>query len=499
MTPTATPVVRVNHAPVTPEWVSCCGADRTLDDLLEAKAAGLPISEAQLEQVLSATKDDARRARGLLELARLLAGRGRAASALACYQRAATVARSEGLAALAVHADVRAETKRAQLSLPIHGLGRASREASELGDRRLIALVRDCEAEIYCHQQRPLATLRAAKQALVEYEAIGAVAEAAAVLCGVSLAYVELDALDQADLWLEQLLAELPESEVRTRAYGVFGAARVHMARARWDDASTTLTTSAALAQAAADSYLHAHISYWEGELRLAELRYGQASVCFRRAARLAAELGDFELAALARAAAAIGDQLDGDAEGASALMRAALPPATASLPTLGVLRLRKAQLELLEAGREIAELGETAAQWLGPEGRPLARSSASFRFASNLVVARPNRAVAASLLRVAQDFGSVCMDGNTATINGPKLRALLAALCQQRLEAPAAWLSYDELADALWGKERISRSSRDNRLRVLVSRLRQLALGSELQGSAQGFRLAPTRVLIVG
>ena len=75
--------------------------------------------------------------------------------------------------------------------------------------------------------------------------------------------------------------------------------------------------------------------------------------------------------------------------------------------------------------------------------------------------------------------------------------RLVLLRLVRRRIEAPGRALALEEIFEAGWPGERISRNAAANRVYVTLTKLRQLGLGSHLQSRDDGFLLDPTAIVL--
>ncbi|NJK88034.1 MAG: hypothetical protein HC923_00655, partial [Myxococcales bacterium] len=73
-----------------------------------------------------------------------------------------------------------------------------------------------------------------------------------------------------------------------------------------------------------------------------------------------------------------------------------------------------------------------------------------------------------------------------------PVLRRLVVELAKQRIERPGRPIPGNELFAAGWPDQRITPASAKNRLKVAVSTLRKMGLGTSIIGDRSGYRIDP-------
>lgn len=327
-----------------------------------------------------------------------------------------------------------------------------------------------------------------------------------------ALARLSLARLDDAETAATRTLSLLEVTEDRrTEGYvlGILG--RIAQAKGRFDDARVQFSAALSIHRAVRDRWsegvLHGflgNVAFEEGHLEAARLAYGEAL-------RLLQGTGEQHYSIIILAALGAVEVGLGRIEIATNHFDAAI----AKLKDVRTITTRIA-VELHLAHGEIAHSRETAAAKIAlaqaaPDGGlSPALCAEDVRFAMRLLqrelgrtisLESPNARPAPALVTfIVGPEARWFRPPDREPINMLKARAVrlvLLLLVRRRIEAPGRALALEEIFEAGWPGERISRKAAANRVYVTLTKLRQLGLGSHLQSRDDGFLLDPTAIVL--
>jgi len=260
-----------------------------------------------------------------------------------------------------------------------------------------------------------------------------------ALECGRALA--DLGRLEEAETVLAEALAGFdPKSAVRERQETGLDLALVAIARGRYDEARARLAATAGALETRFERAFHAALGAACGAL---SGQVGQAEATALESTETVEDGTFLALAALGRPAAEV---------------TAALREGVAAMPHSFRARIA---VELLDACQALVDGVEGAAIAIATDGTAFRAGAAWVDLASR-----------------------------------PLAKHLAMAVAEARLARRGEPISREALAEVLWPDERMSATSRDQRLHTAVSTLRKLGLDA-LESHAGGYRLDPTRALV--
>lgn len=283
---------------------------------------------------------------------------------------------------------------------------------------------------------------RARAEGLGWFEALNALE------CGRALA--DLGRLEEAEVVLAEALAGFdPKSAVRERQETELDLALVAIARGRYDEARARLTATADALETRFERAFHTALGAACGALLGQVAQAGQTGRVAQREV-VTLELTETVEDGTCLALAALGRTTD---EVAAARVEGTAAARHAFRARLAV--------ELLDASQALVDGVEGAAIAIATDGTAFRAGAAWVDLASR-----------------------------------PLAKHLVMALAEARLARRGEAISREALAEVLWPDERMSITSRDQRLHTAVSALRKLGLDA-LESHAGGYRLDPTRALV--
>jgi predicted ATPase len=330
-----------------------------------------------------------------------------------------------------------------------------------------------------------------------------------------ALTRLSLARLDEAEVAAARTLELLEVTEDRrTEGYVLAVLGRIAQARGRFDDARAQFSAALSIHRAVRDRWLEGVLRGFLGNVAFEEGHLEAARLAYSEALGLLQGTGERHYSTILRAAL-------GAVEVGLGRLEIATNHFDAAVAKLQEVRTTTARIavQLHCAHGEIARSREAAtakialAQAAPDGGLSPALCAEDVRFAIRLLERELRRPVSSAapreVLAAAVPAPVTFIVGpearwfrppDGAPVNMLKARAarlVLWRLVRRRIEAPGRALALEEIFEAGWPGERISRKAAANRVYVTLTKLRQLGLGSHLQSRDDGFLLDPTAIVL--